>query len=382
MKMKKFFIIAAAALVASAACTKVQTEDVFTDGNKISFEVASYATQTKAAGDPSTSLQAEGFETFYTYANFFQSYADPQTYMDNVAVNFTDGTPKVWAPARDYYWPKNGHINFYSYVNTKLTGTGNLSPEIAFDSAKTTATATYSDKTIGATDNILLADAALIQNGNRKDYIAISGVKEGVPTLFRHLLAKLHFTVKLATTTDKVSTTSKFVVTILNTGENLSNIVADQKGSFVATNEVGTLSTATVNPWTMPNVWTPASTPVRETINMLTPTLTLPKNTQEITAVDLLAERTVMPQTLASTNVFKLSYKVETYYDDEASPYMTEYFRVESPISTLINSITAWNKNTKVTYNIIIDPVTSKITFDPAVEEWDATSADKNLPTT
>ena len=77
-----------------------------------------------------------------------------------------------------------------------------------------------------------------------------------------------------------------------------------------------------------------------------------------------------MPQTLDDDNDFTLSYKVETYYGSEATPYMTETFKVTGKIQTLVNTITSWNKNTKITYNITIDPVGNKVTFDPAVEEW------------
>ena len=377
--MKKYFIIAAAAVVAMAACSKVDNDDNALD-RKISFEVASFASQTTKAN---TALEDESFEHFFTYANLFQSYADPSEYMNNVEILFDDsGSKNVWAPARDYYWPKNAssYINFYSYVNTKPSGNGNLNPSITFDNATSkTATATYTDKVIEATDNILLADPALHQNGNLTQYTAISNVTSGVPTLFRHLLAKVNFTVKLQTTEEKKSATTKFVVTILNSGENVSNLAANQKGSFTATNTDASTA-ATTGTWTMPNVWTLAQTPVLETINMLTPELTLAVNTTSCDPVSLLDERTVMPQTLGATNVFNLAFRIDTYYGEETTPYMSEVIRFSDAISTLVSSITAWNKNTKITYNIIIDPVSSKVTFDPAVEEWATAEGSYNYP--
>ena len=53
--MKKYFIIAVAAVVAMAACTKVET-DGNVPGKRISFQVANYASQTKAAEDPGSVL--------------------------------------------------------------------------------------------------------------------------------------------------------------------------------------------------------------------------------------------------------------------------------------------------------------------------------------
>ncbi len=232
--MKKIYILAAVALVASAACTKIETVDTPEASPKIAFEVANYMS-TKAAGDPATSLNAEGYNSFNTYANFFPETGNVQAYMSNVAVNFTAGSPNVWAPARDYYWPKTGWINFYSYA-------GSQAPAITFDGNKTVATAAYTDKTIAADDNFLLADAALIQNQNRKDYTSISGVTSGVPTLFRHQLAKLNFDIKLATTDEKKSSTTSFKVTVLNAGTTLSNLKADRKGSLTLTNTVDNLS--------------------------------------------------------------------------------------------------------------------------------------------
>lgn len=359
--MKKLYTILAIAAVAAVGCSK--TELVDTPDVKIGFEVASFLNQTKAAGDASTALEDE-FVHFYTYANFFQG-TTKQVYMDNVEILYT-ASPKSWAPARDYYWPKaaDSYINFYSYVNTD-----GLNPAITFNSEKTVATATYTDKTITATDNILLADAALKQNGNLTNYTTISGVTSGVPTLFRHLLAKVAFKVQLVTTDEKKAANTKFVVTILNAGEKLSNVKADQKGSYTATNTFD--DAKHILAWTAPVVWTPSATPVIETIDFLTPELTLAKNTTTSgEPVDLLALRSVMPQTLDADNDLTLSYKVETYYDEEATPYMTENFTVTGKLGTLVNTIDAWNKNTKITYTIKIDPVGQKVTFDPAVEEW------------
>ena len=87
-----------------------------------------------------------------------------------------------------------------------------------------------------------------------------------------------------------------------------------------------------------------------------------------------------MPQTLDADNDLTLSYKVDTYYADEATPYMTENFTVTGKLATLVNTISAWNKNTKITYTIKIDPVGQKVTFDPAVEEWGAESGELAIP--
>lgn len=377
--MKKLYTILAIAAVAAVGCSKTEVgSDSLLSNEKINFEVASFMEQTKA----NTALEAESFNHFYTYANLFPEIGDTQVYMNNVEIRFTDGTPKVWAPARDYYWPKasGSYINFYSYVNT-----ASQDPEITFNSEKTVATAAYTNKTIVAADNILLADAALKQNGNLTTYTSISGVTSGVPTLFRHLLAKVAFKVQVVTTNEKKSENTKFVVTILNDGETLSNVKANNKGSYTVYNKFndtkGTLAWSANNDGTgdAPAVWSPVSGV--ETISFLTPSLTLAKNTVSSgDPVDLLAERSVMPQTLDGDNDFTLSYKVDTYYDADATPYMSETFKVTGKLATLVNTIAAWNKNTKITYTIKIDPVGNKVTFDPAVEEWGTENGTLEIP--
>ena len=87
-----------------------------------------------------------------------------------------------------------------------------------------------------------------------------------------------------------------------------------------------------------------------------------------------------MPQALDDDNDFTLSYKVDTYYDAEATPYMSETFKVTGKLATLVNTIAAWNKNTKITYTIKIDPVGNKVTFDPAVEEWGTENGTLEIP--
>ena len=44
-------------------------------------------------------------------------------------------------------------------------------------------------------------------------------------------------------------------------------------------------------------------------------------------------------------------------------------------IHDLTGSLAQWESNKKITYHIIIDPVSEKVTFDPAVEDYDAVEA-------
>ena len=377
--MKKYFIFAVAAMTAMAACTKVDIDENLVPDQKISFEVANYSVQTKAGDDGG--LINEGYTTFNTYAWYYPTEGNTQTYMNNVAVNYqTVGQTHFWAPADDYFWPTTGYINFFSYAGT---GTPAYSDN--------GLTVTYSNKTIEGTDNYLLADAAFRYNSNiaSASPYGKDGVTEGVPTMFRHLLSRVNFTVKLATSADKVSSNTTWVVEILNTQAKPSNFVVKKTGSLVMKvadpNEKKTVQYAPEanSDYATDYRWVAATTGenLTETIDLADQTLTLPVSTQEIDATSLLAERTVMPQLTSGVN-FTLNYKVTAKHGNDV--FMEEYVTVEKTIAELASAaLASWNMNKKITYNVIIDPVTSKVKFDPAVESWANEEARSiNLPVT
>ena len=395
--MKKYFIFAAAALVALAACSKVETEEA--PAQKISFEVANYTTQTKSG---ETSLVTEGFNSFKTNAWYYSPEDGTQYFMQNVDILWnTSPNTNMWAPAVDYYWPKTGYINFYSYAGTQNPTT-----------VDTEGSLVYTDKVIAYDDNILVADAAYGYHANVGTYHLDHASVTGVPTLFRHYLAKLAFNVKLATTEAKKSANNRFKVEILDAYVKVAN-----KGSLTLSNADPTASrtresTASTNVWSNANssyanvAWTPAtwsetegsetmekikvvtSSPVAgRDMEQLTLNLGLNKTAQTETGDDLvlLAERTVMPQHLVDNQqVFYIKYKVSAYHDTNdtdngESAYSVETLEFTGNLSDFIASgsrLTEWNKNTKYTYNVIIDPIASKITFDPAVEAWAVATQD------
>ena len=231
--MKKYFIIAVAALAASAACSKVETVDTTPD-KKIAFEVANYAAQTKA--NQSLTNAEDGIYEFHTVAYQFPTIGSPRTFMDVDILPWSDETTPVqvtatnddsktigsWAPAEDYFWPKTGYINFYSYA-------GSHDPAVdvndGTDEDWKTVTFTYDDAVITATSNILVADAALhygrtnsaTETHKVDDSETTEHVTKGVPTLFRHQLAKIKFDVRAKTTSDKVSANTVWKIQVLGT---------------------------------------------------------------------------------------------------------------------------------------------------------------------
>ncbi|MBO4434191.1 MAG: hypothetical protein J5769_01905 [Bacteroidales bacterium] len=399
--MKKYFIIAVAAVAAMVACSKVDTIDT-APAKKIAFEVASYTPQTKA----NSSLATE-FYNFKTYAYQFPALGDPVIFMDetiyawkaashtdaNKAASSTDAIVE-WASTDDYFWPKTGHINFYSYAGTQSPDQASASA--AADSELTTITFSYTDATIASTDNILVADPAMGKtraNSGASTYdvdpdeTASNHITKGVPTLFHHMLTKIQFDVKLKTAT---TNSNVWKVTVLDQfdANHKSQLIAKNQGTLTLTSAAATNngawspSIATASSASSTDVlWVPTTNGTTEAITLQSEQMTLAANAETSgDAIQLLALRSVMPQ-LSSGVQLSLTYKVEGYHGD--TKYLEEIRTVgldEAVTGTFVNkylsdlvnsSVINWLPNKKITYHIVIDPVTEKVTFDPAVEDFD-----------
>lgn len=356
--MKKLFVIATA-VIALAACSR---NDVPND-TLISFNVAKYVGQTKADSHGHTSLLDEGFNTFTTNAYFYSPGRAVQSFMVDQAIGFVDAEDVWKAVGREYYWPKTGYINFFSYAGT-------IAP-----SAKSEGSFTYTDAEIvplaidspaTPASNILIADAAYGYSNNSSAEHGLDNVSKGVPTLFRHMLAKVQFDV-IVDASDVEDTNYEYTATINSASVSYRN-VGSLAVSFTAPDFSSSVSAQTVA-WTSA-VWTPKAV---DNVNLSKVAGTVEATAQggEATAtpVTVIAESVVLPQTLATTGVtFTMNYDF-TYTYNGGEP-VTETVPVEvTALTTLAPSITAWNMNTIYKYHIIIKPG-KPVLFDPAVEAW------------
>ncbi len=425
--MKKYFVFAVAAVVAMAACSKVEINESVVPDQKIAFEVANYAQQTKA--DIALTNSEDGIFSFHTYAYQFPQIGTPVTFMSDVEIlpwningtnrtqvnasNFSTYNISSWAPSQDYYWPKTGYINFYSYAGIPTP----TAVEVNTSGDWKEVTFKYENVTIEENSNILVAKPALhygISNASTETYgvdkgeTASAHVTKGVPTLFRHQLAKVKFDVRARTTQANISDNTTWKVQILRsytytpTGGNettiLSAIYPVKKGSLVLTNTDTNTSAGTVE-WTKTTTnavsgWV-ASTVAADTVQLrLNETaaidnapavMTIPAGAIESTnnnasydPIELLAFRPVMPQVTSGVKI-TLVYKVQALHGNAV--FMEEIRTVgidlAKNLANFTDFVASWEANKKITYHIIIDPVSQKVTFDPAVEEYDPIDADQ-----
>lgn len=195
--MKRIILLAASAMAILAGCTKNEVR-VNAPDKEITFQTVS----TKAGG--------AAFETnkhFFSYAYFLEkgknwddNHAEAKAYIDNALITYiTPASGKgYWAAADTYYWPKQGSLTFFAWTdNTIHNPTSNPAPSVGTGATVSCAHDTgikitdYSVKD-NLNKDILVAEIAK----NKKSNGSAAGTWEnGVPTVFRHALAKVEFKV-------------------------------------------------------------------------------------------------------------------------------------------------------------------------------------------
>ena len=365
--MKKYIILVATAIMACAACSKVETLGV---KNQINFNVAKYV-QTKASGSVYDTAVPFGTYAWFTAA----SGSTNAEFMVNEQVAYNGS---VWTTAdHTFYWPKTGYVEFISY--SPFAGTSNTAGIVP---AITANTITYTDVTIG-TDDLMYADKVKCsenKNDITDDDTNDSGFS-GVPTLFHHALAKLSFKVKANfvewvganndTTRWEITINSFKIDSLYTTGSCALTLNADGKTWDKPVTTVGT---------TDYNVWTVSDPTAITAAQELVDAATYPTGVQlDTVAKDLTpAAGFVMPQVLKDgSQKVKISAHIKTYLPTGRS--IEEDFVKTIDISG-ISSLKAWQMNQNIIYTINFKP-TAKVssddspedvivTFDPAVADW------------
>ncbi len=355
--MKKFFLLAAMVGVALTGCMKNEVYVPKCD-TPISFEVANYVAQTRASGEFSTT------ETFGVNAWSRDAAASSSVQMmTNEVVSYTDSK---WKTATTYYWPINGTVDFIAYYPTSVV------PTIVYD-YDGADTYTYTDYTVGSVD-LMYADKAIrfsknntaAENDTALGYDPGAYGFEGVPTLFRHALAKVNFKVQNGLPTDGVYSydikVNKITLKVYNQG----SVTLKNNGITAASR--GTWTTLPAG-----NVWTPTDANALVDLTWADTSLTL----SDGTAKDY-ATRTqyVLPQALvAGKQTIAVDYTVTQYQTINigGTPTKTKISEQNyTPAAFDLEGLTldSWQMNKNITYTITLSSIGTQILFAPAVEEW------------
>ena len=400
--MKKYFIIAAAAVVAMAACSKDQIVDDG-PGAKVTFQAANYLRATKS-GEVSVFndfktfkcrafMHAEGVDLNADYSVKTDSYQEffgstGETISPYDAENHVIAAPTVstttvnyWAPSHDYYWPKSEHsfVNFVGWYGTN--GSSAVDPTVAYaydsEASKWTATMTWTwaGTTAGvAGSNLLYADMAWRYNQNPGAQYGLnglsSGYNKGVPMLFHHALAQINIKAYASAATAGSGEPANAALTAgtgtVTDGNATWTIVLDNV-KITPVYATGTLALTNADPGsTGAQAWTGSWSGTGSAGDLEAADFTVQKVTKA-TAEDVYAATCVLPQTLGASVVLSFDLDITTEYTGSVSNHEI------IPVSIKLNDMgtTAWAMNTKYTYYLNINPSQKVVRFDPALEaDW------------
>ena len=409
--MKKFYFIAALALAASAACTNI--DPVEAPDAKIGYQVANYMAQTKA-GETSFLTELSGLGVAASDAAFKSSafinaddgnggHSFSAFYNPNPESVKWDATNKEWAPvSKDYYWPKSpkSNIDFFSWYDYE-----NVAPTLTYSG--TSATLVWQNKAVAGKSDILFADIAFHQKSNASTYHLDDASVTGVPTLFHHALAQVKFTAKIKDDCYQIADSKNagnyhfWEVKLSNVAFAASKVHTNGTLTLTGADPDNNDAAASITPWTSA-LWTNAASPAYVTDAWFQTAEALGTTALTETAANLIPNTymgngyiAVRPQTIGNDVTLGLTMTITHKYGTaigSATTISTETINVTAYAPTApytatgiqlnqIGSISEWQMNHKYTYNIIIDPTTSKILYDPAVEAWAAESTGTvNIP--
>lgn len=335
--MKRIILLAASAMAILAGCTRTEIRSIADEPQQITFRTI----ETKATDDFLNTKK------FYSYAWFLPSnnnwatnYADAQAYIPGALIAY-NATANAWkAEGATYYWPKQGSLTFFAWTDNTGTPTQTLAGCAKDKGITFTAYSAFDNQN----KDLLVADIAKDMDG-KKNLTTHQGWKSGVPTIFRHVLSNLAFTIK---TNDNYAGATYSLQSI--TLKNIST-----KGNYA---QGSPAATAAENVWTghddvndMP-VFTSAGQPVSDAVVKLTPSTTTDFSI-------------VLPQKFTdATPVIEIVYTITTNY---TGTDVVETVIETKPLKDIYTD--GWVSGKKYTLNIKLS--LNEILWDPSVEAWE-----------
>lgn len=384
--MKKFYLIALAACVAFAACTKNEVRPVSTD-QEITFETAVYKASSKALISTTTYPNTATFGTVaYKESTGNAKYFGPEEVSYNT-------TQHYWSTATAYYWPVNDALTFMSYSPYKYQETGyTATPVNVTELYNTIKFADYNVQDHQDTD-LMVADIKKAQKANTTQ---VGGTwQKGVPTIFHHKLSQI-VAINFQTVDTQDPSTKKDYANG-HTGQSGSEYEAGDQQFFL--NEVSLCKTCFTGSYeytyddatsaVTKDAWTKGSTIVDKTLWFTEPAEY--PNAVKFVGGEIKPQRTKNTGELADNNYILIlpqkfdtyapgdestvphlyiKYTVRTYY--AADGYSDEEIETVVPLYDIHSADHTWAMNKQITYNFKLTK--QRIYWDPQVVNWDSES--------
>lgn len=345
--MNKHIFYIAAACAALASCVKNEVR-VNAPDQEITFQTVS--TKAVAAFNKGNH--------FISYAYFLEKgkhwdtanlLTDAKAYINNANIYYHT-TSRYWAAADTYYWPKQGSLTFFAWTDDTATPSVGTKPDVKVSCAPDTG---IKIENYSVMDNpnkdILVAEIAKDKTQNENVTGTGRDWTNGVPTVFRHALAKVEFKVNKKTnypnvkfrvksiTLNRVSTKGTFTQGSPAESWGWSAQTAPDKLS-VFTGDEEVTKTADSTPNAEFNILHPNATPG---------------------ATDYFI---VLPQNFDATSTLTIVYDIIT-----TSTSFTETVTETKDLKDIYKNDWECKKN----YVLGITLGLNEIYWDPSVEDWD-----------
>ena len=390
--MKKYIVIAIAACVALAACTKNEVKPVAVD-QEITFETAVYKASSKALISTATYPDSA---TFGTVA-YRESSGNPK-YFGPEEVSY-NSSKLYWSTATAYYWPVNDALTFMSYSPYKYQESGSTDVQVGVAPAYNKLTiANYNVAAHQETD-LMVAD---IQKGQKANTTQDGGTwQKGVTTVFHHKLSQIE-AINFQTVDTQAPNGKKDYANGHDGSATNPYQAGDQqfflnevslkntcfKGSYSYVYDDSSSPATTTEGWTKDDSSTESSTLwfiepseyqnaagkfIKGGIN--------PQRTDTSGATATNKYILILPQTFEAyankedaPHIY-IKYTVRTYYS--ASGYSDEVIEERVPIYDIHSTDHTWAMNKKITYTFNLTK--QRIYWDPSVTDWGTENHSVNI---
>lgn len=362
--MKKYFILAAAAVVALAACSKNYIETPSEETRVINFSAVSGMTTKAPITGNIYGTSAPDFGMF-AYAlpdrtpdpiagSWAANSSALTPYMDNVMIKYNNDD-HIWEPYDEstpayvnYYWPLSGSLTFIGYSPYMASG-------VAYAPASKTLTITNFTQANNINDqkDLMWATTNADLQDNQSVYTPGGGDKTGVNVVFHHALSQVKFFVK------KAAGLEDYTLTV-----NSITFDAYSKGTFTIANDAITSTTA--EGVTYNTNWTSQAKQDAFVFNSGGSNIAAPNYEDAFVQFGTQANMPVPQQLANGTQTFTITYSLS-----KGGIILGQ--KTISNVNLLGNDVKAWLPNTIYNYNIVID--LNKIYFNPTVSDWTPTSS-------
>lgn len=341
--MKRIILLAASAMAILAGCTRTEIRSIADEPQQITFRTI----ETKGAED------FDKRNKFISYAWFLENgktwdanSANGQAYISGAEIAF-DNAINAWkASGQTYYWPKQGSLTFFAWTDDTAApsvGTTGASVTCAHDTGIKIKDYSVKDN---PNKDILVAEIAKDKKSNES---ATGTWEKGVPTVFRHALAKVEFKVNKKTNYPNVTFKVKSIT--------LNGV--STKGTFTQ----GSPDETTGWKWSgwaeTNNLTVFSSTAGKEVTKTAEPA---PADFDALNSGDY---SIVLPQNFDATSTLTIVYDIITSY--VAGTPVTETVKE----TKALNGIYTSNWECKKKYVLGITLGLNEIYWDPSVVDWE-----------